>query len=326
MLENTIIKEFMETELKQATSEFWQSTQQEVANQIPRFVPEIKKTFEELFFDVRKVQEERDTGIGKITVSLLRVSAFEEKKRAKIEVYDKDEITGKLLLEKELDISTLFIKWEDYRLRLLELAEKKGVRGMIKEPVLRYMMGQKLTDMASYLYATLKYILMDADEMEHFGLIKKEPGFAITVGEYQDWQRVVYMEMPPFDLANPPKEHPMVCGRFEGQTYKGLQLTKQNLERAKFVRCKFVRCVFEEVNLNDVRFIDCIFQDVQMRSGTMYGALLLGCEMLNSDFSGMKTEWIPFLNTKEEYEIYQNFLWIREAEKEDGEQKTKERD
>lgn len=316
MFENKYVNEFMEEELKQATSEFWENTKQAVQKKIPQMVTYMKNTFSEVFADVANVQKENNCKVGKITISLLRVSAWEEKKRAKIEVYDENEIIGKLLYEKDLDISVLFEEWDKYRFRLIELAEKKGVRRYIKDPVIRLMMGYKLTDMASYLYGTLKYILMDADEIDNFALIKKEPGFAITVGEYQDWQRVVYIEMPPIDLENPPDEYPMVFGHFEGQTYKRLRLINKNLEKSKFINCKFISCIFEDVNLNDVRFIDCIFQDVQMKSGTMFGAVIQGCKMLNSDISGMQKEWIPFKDSDEEEDIYQNFLWIKEEENE----------
>ncbi len=310
MMENIYIKEFREVELLQATEEFWKATEESIRGNIAEVMETIKKEFSQLFLEIAQMQEVTGKGIGKITISLLRVSAWEEKKRARIEVYDKNEIIGKLLYKKEMDISFLFVAWESYRLRLIELADKKGVRRYITDPVIRHMQEEKLKSMAEYFYGVLKYILLDADEIEHFQLLEKESGFAITVGEYQDWQKVLYIQMPPMDLNQPDPKYPMMFGHFEDQTYKRLHIKDLKLEKSKFVNCKFQSCIFENVNMNDVRFVNCIFQNTEMKSGTMYGAMMFNCIRVKSDFSGMQTKWVPTEADGMVCDIYQNAITI----------------
>lgn len=308
MINSIYITEFRENELKKATADFWKDTEKSVLEKMPDIVEKIKNTFAELFLAIARIQE--DKPVGRITISLLRVSAGEERQRARIEVYDKDEITGKLLYDTDMDISYLFAEWESYRHKLEMMAEEKGVRRYITDPVIRFLMEEKLTDMASYLYAVLKYILIDADEIPNYELLNTIPGFMITAGEYMDWQNALFAEVPPIDLRQITEETHAVFARFEKENYKDLHIKDCNLSKTKFTDCRFQSCTFENVKLNDALFQNCYFKDVIMKSGTMYGAIMKSCIRMNSDFSRMKTEWKPFQGTDEEYDIYQNAVGI----------------
>lgn len=308
VIQSTYITEFKEREFKQATDEFWKATKKSVLANMESIVGEIKNTFSELFSTIAKIQKNND--IGKITVSLIRISAWEKRQRAIIEVYDKDEIIGKLLYQTQIDISYIFTEWENYRINLITLAEKKGVRRYVKDAVIRFFMEEKLTDMASYLYAIFKYILIDAEELENYKLMNTIPGFMITIGEYMDWQNVLYVEVPEVDLNNINNESSVMFARFNGESYKELYIKDINMKHAKFTNCKFNKCTFENINLNDSLFTNCQFKDVVMKSGTMYGAIMKNCIRINSDFSGMATKWKPFQDSDKEYDIYQDAIGI----------------
>lgn len=57
---------------------------------------------------------------------------------------------------------------------------------------------------------------------------------------------------------------------------------------------QFFHCTFENANLNDVRFVECRMHDVQFLSGTMYGAMLVDCDLIDTDMGGMEQKWVPF--------------------------------
>ena len=306
MAESLYIKEFRDTEFKQATAEFWEATGKTVEKNMNIIARQIKDVFTGLFNTIADIQGDND--IGRITISLLRITAFEDKPLARIEVYDKDEITGKLIYDTYMDISFMFTEWGNYRLNLVRLAEKKGVRLYINDACIRFLMEEKLTDMAAYLYSVLKYILIDADEYQGYRLMNTIPGFMITTGEYMDWQNVLYAQIPAQDLENINKDMPAMFMRLEDETYNGLHISDIDMRKSKFINCKFTDCTFENVNLNDTFFKNCRFINVEMKSGTMYGAIMKSCVRINSDFSGMDTKWEPFKNTDSEYEIYQNAM------------------
>ena len=312
MAENLYIKEFRETEFKQATAEFWEATGKAVEKNMNIIAQQVKDVFTGLFNTIADIQEDND--IGRITISLLRITAFEDRPLAKIEVYDKDEITGKLIYNTYMDISFIFSEWENYKLSLATLAEKKGVRLYINDTCIRFLMEEKLTDMTAYLYSLLKYMLIDADEYEGYNLMNTIPGFMITVGEYMDWQNVLYAQIPAQNLENIDKDMPTMFMRIENENYYGLNISNVDFRKSKFINCKFNNCVFENVNLNDTLFKKCQFRHVEMKSGTMYGAVLKSCVRINTDFSGMDMRWEPFKNSDSEYEIYQNVMGIDEPE------------
>lgn len=311
MAENLYIKEFRDAELKQATAKFWEATGKAVEKNINIIAEQVKSTFTGLFNTIADIQENND--IGRITISLLRITAFEDNQLAKIEVYDKDEITGKLIYDTYMDISFIFSEWENYKLSLATLAEKKGVRLYINDTCIRFLMEEKLTDMTAYLYSLLKYMLIDADEYEGYNLMNTIPGFMITVGEYMDWQNVLYAQIPAQNLENIDKDMPTMFMRIENENYYGLNISNVDFRKSKFINCKFNNCVFENVNLNDTLFKKCQFRNVEMKSGTMYGAVLKSCVRINTDFSGMDMRWEPFKNSDSEYEIYQNTIWTDES-------------
>ena len=308
MIQSTYITEFRENELKQATDEFRKATDKSTMENMPAICEQTKRTFSELFSHIAQIQGENP--VGRITISLIRISAWEERQRARIEVYDRDEIVGRLLYETQTDVSYIFTEWENYRKRIVDMAETKGVRRYIKDPVVRLFMEERLTDMASYLYAIYKYILIDAEEIENYGLMNTIPGFMITIGEYMDWQKVLYAEVPPIDLADVDESSPAMYARFKNKIYRDLHIRGADLESTKFTDCKFYRCTFENVNLNDALFENCQFKDVVMKSGTMYGAVMKKCVRVRSDFSGMQTKWEPFQGTDVEYDIYADAIGI----------------
>lgn len=293
MFENTYGKEFRETEFKAAAKEFWERSLQAVTADIDAILERTRETFERLFETLTERQTQGMKEVGEITISLLHVSVWEGPARARIDVYDQDQTLGVLLYTENLDVSWLFTDWEHFFKQLLLLAEEKGVQRYVKGPAVRWMMGGEITKMAEYFCCICKYLFLEADQFQNYDRMKRNHPFFITAGEYQDWQRVLYAELPEADPFNPPDKFPLMWQKVKNRDFKGQIFSNLDLSKARFTKCRFIQCRFDHVNLNDVCFAQCTFRDVELKSGTMYGAAFLNCELTNVDFSDMKQRWIP---------------------------------
>lgn len=309
MTEDKYVTSFRQTEFSQCAAGFWQKTDDRMEHNISEIIEALKKNFQELFEELGKIQKRKKAEVGKITMSFIRMSAWEDSLRMKLEAYDKDEIVGRLIHERDMDVSIVFPEWSGLQKQLVSMAEKKQVRSHITDPVIKFLMESLLGDMALYLYAVYKYVLLDAEELEGFQDFKKGRDFTITIGEYQDWQKPVFVLREPMEIILHGKEDTnYIFCHFQNRSFKVMDFKDINLEKAKFVKCSFFHCTFENANLNDVRFVECRMHDVQFLSGTMYGAMLVDCDLIDTDMGGMQQKWVPFKGDRKEYDVYQDCM------------------
>ena len=308
MIEKKEIQEFKEHEFVQAVQLYWKDTEEKISHHLKEHLEYTQNTISEVFTNIAVSQKKRNLPAGQIVISLIRNSVWNGKARAKIEVYDKNQVLGKLICTQDMDVSWMFVSWNFFHETIVRLAEEKGVSRYIREPVIRWLMESKLTEMAYYLYALLKYITLDADQLPAYDLFERRDGFYMSVGEYQDWQKIIYAEMPVLDILYPNEAMPFIFQKIDGQKFCGIHFENLNLEKARFTNCEFERCTFTDVNLNDVRFIDCSIRDMKMLTGTMYGALFQRCYIEDMDLTGMQRKWKPFSNPEPDQDFYRQVL------------------
>lgn len=319
MVENKKITEFRENELPSAMKEFWVKTENYVTSNLDKILDVIEEALSSVFEKTAEAQKLGMPDAGQITISFLRVTAWEEKQRAVIDVYDTNQIIGKVIYSQDLDISWLFTQWTELHNSLTELSSKKGVGMYVNAPAIRLMMEEGLRELAGYLYGILKYALIDADSMNNYSEIRRKEIFYISAGEYQDWQKIVYAEVPDEDITDAPPDAELFFQKKENQVYKGITFSDINLMGSRFTNCLFSHCVFKNVNLNDVRFIGCTFKEAEFESGTMYGAAFYRCGLYNTDMSGIRKEWTPFESKQTESNIYRKLQMVECEITEDGE-------
>ena len=44
--------------------------------------------------------------------------------------------------------------------------------------------------------------MVDVEQLSSFKAMRKADEFRITFGEYMDWQRLIYAQLPPIDIFN----------------------------------------------------------------------------------------------------------------------------
>lgn len=299
------IEEFERTEYEEATRAFIKRTADYICENMQVIAKEITGELDDFFKNIGLVQKKQMIPIGQITISLIRVSAWEDKKCIRMDAYDDELLIGRNVAFQYMDGSWLFTAWDSYYEDLVNKVRASGKERYIKEARIRQMMNKSLYKLAGILAYTLKYILDDADYLEHYQDIKRTEGFIISAGEYMDCQKVLFAHLPEVDIFFNPDKKPLIFQKIEYKRYYDKAFVDFELKNARFAHCDFIRCSFENVDLSDVRFVDCNFKTVEMKSGKLYGASFTDCIMENVNFQGMSVKWVPFENGESsEVELY----------------------
>lgn len=299
------IEEFERTEYAEATRVFIQRTTDYIRENALTISKEITGALDDFFMNIGRVQKKQPIPIGQITISLIRVSAWEEEKLIRIDAFDNELLIGRNVAYQYMDGSWLFTAWEQYYEDLVNGVKTSGKERYIKNVAIKQMMNRSLKELASVLAYTLKYILDDADYLEHYKDIQRAEGFMISAGEYMDRQKILFAELPEVDIFFNPDKKPLVFQKIEYKRFYDKNFVDFDLRGARFTHCDFIRCNFENVDLSDVRFVDCTFKTVEMKSGKLYGASFTDCILENVNTDGMLMEWIPFENEEsKEVELY----------------------
>lgn len=301
------IQEFEEQEYHAATRQFMERTAAYVREHADAVIEGIRTKLDGFMAEIARQQKIQMIPVGQITLSLMRVSAWEEKKLIRMDAYDAEQLMGRNVAYQYVDAGWLYTQWQAYYDGLKKAVKDKGKSLYIREADIRNMMNRSLKKLAYILAATLKYTLNDADYMAHFGECARAEGFLISVGEYMDWQKVLYAEPPEVDIFFNQGRHPLVFQKLENKRYRDKEFCGLDLRHARFTHCDFIRCSFEDTDLSDVCFVDCRFKNVDMKSGKLYGAAFLGCIMEHTDMEGIRTKWVPFSGTDErETDVYRD--------------------
>jgi uncharacterized protein YjbI with pentapeptide repeats len=151
------------------------------------------------------------------------------------------------------------------------------------------MMEKSLKDLALVLAASLRPVLLDADELENFDKLIFREGFRISVGEYMDWQNLVFAIAPRCDIEDS-NETDLRYQRVENKNYGGITFKDKDMSRAKFIHCSFQNCIFQNVSLREARFVNCRWKDVVLRNGSMETTGFINCSLVNFDAATMNTD------------------------------------
>ncbi|MDE7322755.1 MAG: pentapeptide repeat-containing protein [Lachnospiraceae bacterium] len=303
------LREFEEKEYQEITRQFMAKTAAYVRENAMAVIERIKTQLDSFMANIAKQQKIQMIPVGQITLSLIRVSAWEEKKLIRMDAYDEEQLMGRNVAYQYIEADWIFTEWQAYYDSLKNAVKKKGKSLYIKEASIRKLMDRSIKKLVYILAATLKYTLNDADYLEHFQECARAEGFIISVGEYMDWQKVLYAEPPEVDIFFNLDRHPLVFQKLENKRYRDKEFCELDLRHARFTHCDFIRCSFEDTDLSDVCFVDCRFKNVDMKSGKLYGASFIACILENTDMEGIQTKWVPFAEEEQETDVYREVVY-----------------
>lgn len=274
-----------------ATQEFIRKTSEYLIANNEQITTQIVKELEGFMEKIARMQKMQPIPAGQIAISLLRTSIWEGKPKLRMDCYDQGKEAGTNIAYQYVEAGFLTTEWENYRKELERTAAEGGYERYIREAQIEQYMSQAIERLAMLFVMNFKYYLSDADYLAHFQEMLVAEGFLITAGEYMDWQKILFAQVPEIDIIANPKEQPLIFQKIREKKYRNKQLKDMDLTLARFVNCEFSKCTFENVILHDVRFVNCLFRDVIMISGSMYGAAFINCVFQNVNMEGMKTEW-----------------------------------
>ena len=304
------LQEFEENEYQEITRQFMAKTVAYVRENAMAVIESIKTQLDSFMANIAKQQKIQMIPVGQITLSLIRVSAWEEKKLIRMDAYDEEQLMGRNVAYQYIEADWLFTEWQAYYDSLKDAVKKNGKSLYIREASIRNLMGRSLKKLVYILASTLKYTFNDADYLEHFQECARAEGFIISVGEYMDWQKVLYAEPPEVDIFFNQDKHPLVFQKLENKRYRDKEFCELDLRHARFTHCDFIRCSFEDTDLSDVRFVDCRFKNVDMKSGKLYGASFIACIFENTDMEGIQKKRVPFAGQEEqETDVYREVVY-----------------
>lgn len=276
-----------------ATTALLQKTTEYLIANNERITAQLTKELEGFMEKIAKMQKIQPIPAGQIAISVLRTALWEGAPKLRFDCYDAGKEAGLNIAYQYMDADFLFTEWEAYKEALEKGVKECKAERFIREAQLEQYMSRTIERVIKLYVMNLKYYLADADYLEHFKEMQLAEVFIITVGEYLDWQKILYAKVPEIDIVANPKEQPLLFQKISEKKYRDREFTDMDLSQSRFVNCEFSKCTFEQVALKDVRFVNCLFRDVAMKSGSLYGATFIDCHFMNTDMEGMEKEAKP---------------------------------
>lgn len=219
--------------------------------------------------------------IGMISISFLHTSLYFNKPVFRLDAYDESGLLGESQYSSSIDATWLFTYWQDYETALRNAIDTHHWQRTIKPERVTELMRQSVQSLLYEVMIFFKYWATTWDELEALKRMRKAEHFCISFGEYQDWQRTLYVEQPEIDLFNMAPETLTTFRKFQDKTYRNKVFKKMDLQHCQFINCTFRQCEFQEVLCDDAIFIDCNFYDAKWEQVSFKGASFIGCDFIS---------------------------------------------
>ncbi len=207
--------------------------------------------------------------VSYMSFSVLYTSVYFKRPQMRLDFYNKDWTVTEPLYTTYLDIKWLFSYW-DYHYHELE-KEAKKLDNNITERYIQQTMWQSVRLLTYLLSQRFKYWSYKLTQSMAFDMLGKNEEFFITVGEYLDWQDIVYATLPEIDIFDRNINDSLQQRDFFSQEYEKKIFINLDMSHSRFYNCIFKACTFENCILNDCILETCSFQDVDFINSTLYG-------------------------------------------------------
>jgi hypothetical protein len=288
-MEHQVLEQFLSEDSNKIRDQFLINTSKYITENKQEMVEQFMKELDTFFKEAARIQQETGIISGSVQISFLRSSVYFEKPQVSFEAYDKYGVLGKKILEKYVSIPWLFRYWEDYKKEMAVCTGERHLERYVSPERVRVLMNESITILVYFLVGILKYPLSNCDDLTYYKGIVKEKEFSVSIGEYFDWQKTVFMEVPQVDIFFNTEKRSLQYQKYTQIVYKNKQFKHLDLSHTRFTDCHFVGCTFQDVVLNDCDFIGCRFQNIVVEECTLYGTAFEKCLIQKSDFN--ETQW-----------------------------------
>lgn len=183
----------------------------------------------------------------------------------------------------------IFPDWNSFYEDLLNRAQKLGLTTVVRAPYIK----SSVWDIARYILrfvsTFVKCQMVDVVHLPSFCAMRKADTFRVTFGEYMDWQRLIYAQLPPIDIFNCEENETFAFRQFHSAVYENKSFIGLILDDARFESCTFRNCLFKGTKLRDARFEGCDFENCVFERMRLDGARFSGTKLLDIEMSQIKT-------------------------------------
>lgn len=246
-----------------------------------KITSDIKGYLNQYMDDLYRLQEAGLAGtVSEITLSLLYTSLEEKSVEFRIDSYGE----GGFLYEDTLLAERFPAPWLAENMSTLSQELEKHVveenlRRYIRPAQIERLKLRALRSLLAYFSSRFRYVIADALDRKRLARLKKGETFVITMGEYLNWQKVIFALLPEVDIFNCEAGTSFRFRRFLAIYYEGKNFQDLNLCDARFTDSTFRDCTMDGCQLNDCIFDGCTFKNVVITGTEMIGCLFIGCDL-----------------------------------------------
>lgn len=236
--------------------------------------------------DLCRLQKARLAGsVAQITLSLLYTSLEEKGVEFRIDSYEEGGFlyTDTLLAER-FPAPWLAGELSSLMEALEERVVEENLRRYIRPAGLERMKLRALRSLLYYFSSRFRYVMADALDRKRLAELKKEETFIISMGEYLDWQKVIFALRPEVDIFNCEAGSTFCFRRFSAICYEKKSFGNLDIHHARFTDCTFRDCTIGGCQMNDSIFDGCTFKNVEIRHTKMLGCLFIDCSLQECHF------------------------------------------
>ena len=220
-----------------------------------------------------------DKEIGSIEISFLRHSVYSDKLQIAYEAYDEKQEMGDCLSGYQLEVDWFQKEWKEHKERLLLAREKEEWIREIHIEDIYVMLHNSIEGLIRGMVRLFKYSLETYPLWEESKALRSSKSFfLVSVGEYRDWQYILYAERGEFDLLTANVSDSCRYGKFENRIYREQPIEKRDVRNSLFDGCTFEKVKFTETRVTDCRFYDCTFYDCDLSGLDFTGAVFINCK------------------------------------------------
>ncbi len=242
--------------------------------------------------------------IGCIEISFLRASVDSSNLLVALEAYDERQDVGKCLIDMRSSFRWFAEEWTTFKDRLNNIREKEEWCRYISQEDIRVMLQETYLQLLVKMVYLFKYTFQFLDTWEEYKAIRNTDFFYLSMGEFRDNQKILFVDRAEFDIFLCGVSDPLCYGKFGGKTYKNKVFGNLDLKGSKFINCSFERCDFNNMKFNDSFFFNCHFFKCKFCKTDLSGSVFEDCIFDECDLEEL--DWyIPFdIADKEQKEVY----------------------
>lgn len=239
--------------------------------------------------------------VGVIQISLLHTSIYFGTPKIAFDAYDSYGVLGANLMHAEMEFPYLFVHLNEWKNNLKHAVQEKHYEIYVSDERIRTLMAEKTRMLMYFLVLHLKYPLTELDRLEWFQEMPKEPEFYVSVGEYEDWQKTVYGEVPFVDMFMNLSGESLRWQKYEQLVFRNKVFDGMDLSKIRFTDCHFINCTIKNCQFHDSSFLGCRFNHTTIENSSFFGSLWKECLIQRTNF--YQCDWWAELASKAEEDM-----------------------